>query len=543
MTDKVKNAVYKALDREYHTIRDNYTSVINPNSRDFIINGKEYIKWFKLRDKIEARIILLAGSTIDSTFEIINLTNNYIDAKVKQSKKQPKKNIQESLLSIKLINRFDQQLKELEHMWDDVYELDGKRMDSESIEYHLEDYCINDLGMKYTPELESLIHDYVTERTKPIYESYDREISDRTKDRFIKIFDREVKAEPLDLYSFQGKFHNIRGLIIALSDYILDRLGSEDDMVDLVIKFVRDYIKTIKPFASDLNEQTKNINRLEQYIYKKLIKKYKFTIAGSTYSKSGWLLICAEKNSNVRWTTNTVIKDMEETYGLPPKLIDKVLFNIENTVYERLNNAKGISKFYVDLYTDTHGLSIIGEGNSLARVVGKGIEIKVDGNRIGVTLKEGNKMITLGRIAVEKKGTGIGRRFIAELKNYADITGKTIAVEQVSNTKFFKQNGFVKEGQDWYYTPTPKSVEQSYLKSKNIDDKLLDLLNKKFANKITLKNWKLIFTEAMDFLYDRIGKENQNRKDYIDMNEFVSKFIYGELESKFGPEWHKLRHI
>lgn len=600
MTDKVKSSIIKALDREYQSIE----KVKNDQLYFFLINGKERIRWFTLHDRIRGQILLLVGSTYKNP-DIAKLIYDYVNAKVKQ----PKKNIQESLPD-KLIKRFDLQLNDLEHMWGDTYELNGGRLNSDGIEYHLADYCINYLGLKYTPELESLINDYVTDRLKPIQESVDDILSDKVKDRFVKIFDREVKAEPLDLYSFKGKYHNIRGLIITLSDYIIDRLGSENDTVDIVIKFIRDYISTIKPWASDLNEEINNFNKLEQYIYKKLIKKYKFTIGVSNYSKNGWLLICAEKNSNIRWITNTVIRNMEEEYGLPPKLIDKVLFNIEKTVYERLNNAKGFGKFYVDLDVDAHGLSIIGEGllekndeekKKLISYLDKKYPDDYDEHKLISRILL--KLVDIYGWAENRGSTGIQldqKEWDARKKfviNYVNNRNRNNIVEDTSDEKI---NNFAKKmadkfifdckkykkyelvgfkygdknyhnGEIWHYINEriindrktdltydkfwdiikekykeclDKNLnEQSYLKSKNIDGKLLDLLNKKFANKITLKNWKLIFTEAMDFLYDRIGKENQNRKDYIDMNEFVSKFIYGELESKFGPEWHKLRHI
>ena len=823
MTDKVKNAVYKALDKEYHTISGSHKS-----DQDYFINHKEYVKWYKLRDRIEARILLLAGSTIDSSAEIINLTNDYIDSKLKQSKKQlressldnvsniilksldreyrtierivennatlfiingeerikwfklhvrireqillfikdanslypsipkfihdyvnnkikqSKKNIQESLPD-KLIKRFDFQLNDLVHMWDSIYELNGDRMSPEGIEYHLMDYCINDMGLNYTQELESLINDYVTERTKPIYESVEKMLSNKVKDKFTKIFDREVKAEPLDLYSFKGNFHNKRGLVITLSDYIIERLGSDDNMIDIVIDFVRDYISTIKPWASDLNEETNNINRLEQYIYKKLIKKYKFTISGSSYTKNGWLLICAEKNSNVRWLNNTVIKNMEEEYGLPPKLIDKVLSDIEKTVYQKLNTAKGIGKFYVDLdVVNSHGLSIIGEGllekdeeekNKLITYFDKkypdgydehkfisklllklvdiygwaekrgstGIQLdqkewdarkkfvidyvnnrnkdniteKILSNRLKDKITITNKKssfyiggenyngfdikidyITVGAIAYNKenneiegikinskyRNNEIGRDVIKQLfkdnPNIDDVYIRSIPsakkfwesigadftsprsynedaglwegflsrnmiiniienvsdsginrfVKKLSNQFIFdceryKKTGLVGfrykdkiyhngelfeyieermingEKSDLIYNEFWKIIKEknkdcfnkslneqsyfdsSYFKSKDIENKMLNLLDNKFGNKITLKNWKIIFAEVMDFLYERIGKENQNRNDYINMTEFTSKFIYGKLESKFGPEWHKLRHI
>lgn len=146
-----------------------------------------------------------------------------------------------------------------------------------------------------------------------------------------------------------------------------------------------------------------------------------------------------EKGSAEKTEASRVVQAPPEEKVIPHELLVYISSAIDGSV-------TGINKKFT------------GERNVLAKIVGIGHEISTKNNRIGIAVKEGKTAIYLSRIAVERKGTGEGRRIIEALKSYANINGKTIFAEQVSNEVFFKKNGFLKEGQDWIYKPKQEEV-------------------------------------------------------------------------------------
>jgi hypothetical protein len=72
------------------------------------------------------------------------------------------------------------------------------------------------------------------------------------------------------------------------------------------------------------------------------------------------------------------------------------------------------------------------------------------GNKIQTRMIEGDNLFGINLIEADKKGTGIGSKLINFLKDYADQTGKTLQIGDITNQKFFDKFPFLKkvEGMD-----------------------------------------------------------------------------------------------
>jgi hypothetical protein len=67
--------------------------------------------------------------------------------------------------------------------------------------------------------------------------------------------------------------------------------------------------------------------------------------------------------------------------------------------------------------------------------------IETNDNRIGIKIKEHNKVVILSKIVVENKNSGLGTRILNVVIDYINKNNKVLWLEDVVSKKYFKKFG------------------------------------------------------------------------------------------------------
>jgi hypothetical protein len=81
-----------------------------------------------------------------------------------------------------------------------------------------------------------------------------------------------------------------------------------------------------------------------------------------------------------------------------------------------------------------------------------------DGNTISHTIHEDSlTRISLVRVHIAKQGTGLGKRYMNALKDYATAMDKTLRVDMVANQRFFRSIPWLTEINNMTFEYNPRS--------------------------------------------------------------------------------------
>ena len=150
-------------------------------------------------------------------------------------------------------------------------------------------------------------------------------------------------------------------------------------------------------------------------------------------------------------------------------------------------------------------------------------------NKLEVWIKETPEQFVLSQIKIEKEGTGLATKFINQLKNYADKTGKKFVMPAPTPTakKFLskfkwleigalREDGVVETTLE-YQPPTPTKPEPTQPKPPRMGRRKLLKLGHQLPKKL---GWKE--TQRRDFMQQTIGKPSMKGMTPKEMKALVT---------------------